>query len=62
MTGVEEEMATHASILGLGNPMDRAWQATVPGVPRVGHDLVTKPPPPLTRRTWVIPKPQFPHR
>ena len=31
----------------LENPMDtRAWQATVHGVPRVGHDLVTKPPPP----------------
>ena len=30
----------------LGNPMDRgAWQATVHGVPRVTHDLVTKPPP-----------------
>ena len=29
------------------NPMDRgAWQATVHGVARVGHDLVTKPPPP----------------
>ena len=27
----------------LGNPMDRgAWQATVHGVSRVGHDLVTK--------------------
>ena len=27
----------------LGNPMDRgAWQATVHGVARVGHDLVTK--------------------
>ena len=27
----------------LENPMDRgAWQATVPGVARVGHDLVTK--------------------
>ena len=23
-----------------------AWQATVHGVTRVGHDLVTKPPPP----------------
>ena len=23
-----------------------AWQATVHGVPRVGHDLATKPPPP----------------
>ena len=31
----------------LGNPMDRgAWWATVHGVPRVGHDLATKPPPP----------------
>ena len=29
----------------LGNPMDRgAWQATVHGVTRVGHKLVTKPP------------------
>ena len=28
-------------------PMDRgAWQATVYGVTRVRHDLVTKPPPP----------------
>ena len=28
----------------LENPMDRgAWQATVRGVARVGHDLVTKP-------------------
>ena len=27
----------------LGNPMDRgAWQATVPGVQRVGHDLAIK--------------------
>ena len=27
--------------------MDRgAWRATVHGVTRVGHDLVTKPPPP----------------
>ena len=27
--------------------MDRgAWQATVRGVTRVGHDLATKPPPP----------------
>ena len=23
-----------------------AWQATVHGITRVGHDLVTKPPPP----------------
>ena len=27
----------------LKNPIDRgAWQATVPGIARVGHDLVTK--------------------
>ena len=31
----------------LENPMDRGtWWATVHGVARVGHDLVTKPPPP----------------
>ena len=31
----------------LENPMDReAWQATVRGIARVGHDLATKPPPP----------------
>ena len=31
----------------LQNPVDRgAWQATVHGITRVGHDLVTKPPPP----------------
>ena len=30
--------------------MDRgAWRATVHAVARVGHDLVTKPPPPFTR-------------
>ena len=30
----------------VGNPMDRgAWRATVHGVTRVGHDLVTKPAP-----------------
>ena len=47
---LEKEMATHSSILEysvLENPMDRgAWQAIVHGVARVGHDLVTKPPPP----------------
>ena len=37
----------------LGNPMDRgAQRATVHGVPRVGHDLVTKPLP--TRRTFFL--------
>ena len=31
----------------LGKPMDRgAWQTTVHGVARVGHDLATKPSPP----------------
>ena len=31
----------------LGETMDRgAWQTTVHGVARVGHDLRTKPPPP----------------
>ena len=40
-------MATHFSILAWRIPMDRgAWQATVPGVTRLGHDLETKPPPP----------------
>ena len=34
-----EGMATHSSILAWRLPMDRgAWQATVHGVARVGHD------------------------
>ena len=38
-------MATHFSLLAWRIPMDRgAWRATVHGVARVGHDLVTKPP------------------
>ena len=42
----------------LGHPMNRrAWQATVHGVTRVRHDLVTKPPPPYTS-TSSISKPQ----
>ena len=28
-----------------------AWQATIHGVARVGHDLATKPPPPNTEQT-----------
>ena len=33
--------------------MDRgAWQATDPGVARVGHDLATKPPPPRGERIF----------
>ena len=36
--------------------MDRgAWQATVPGVTRVGHDLVTKQPPPPTSYSLSVP-------
>ena len=35
----------------LENPTDRgAWQAAVHGVARVGHDLVSKPPPPPLKR------------
>ena len=38
----------------LENPIDRgAWRATVHGVARVGHDLVTKPPPPHYTRATV---------
>ena len=34
----------------LENPMDRGtWRATVHGVARVGHNLVTKPPAPLIK-------------
>ena len=41
---MEKEMATHSSILAWRIPMDRgAWQATVHGVARVRHNLVTKP-------------------
>ena len=38
----------------LENPMDReAWQVTVHGVARVGHDLATKPPPPQWNITVI---------
>ena len=38
----------------LENPTDRgAWQATVHGVARVGHDLVTKPPPTTTSEVYA---------
>ena len=41
-------MTIHSSILGWEIPLtEGAWQATVHGVVRVGHDLETKPPPPL---------------
>ena len=43
---LEKEMATHSSILAWRIPYDRGtWQAIVRGVPRVGHDLASKPPP-----------------
>ena len=35
----------------LENPMNRAQQATVHGVARVGHNLATKPPPPPLYQT-----------
>ena len=36
----------------------KAWQATVHGVPRVRHDLATKPPPPppITQLAVVLEK------
>ena len=43
---LEEDMGTHSSILAWRIPMDRGgWWATVHGVTKVGHDLVTKRPP-----------------
>ena len=40
---LEQEMATHSSILAWKIPWtEKAWRATVPGVTRVGHDLATK--------------------
>ena len=42
----------------LEDPMHReTWQAAVHGIARVGHDLVTKPPPPLKWRKWMSEKP-----
>ena len=40
---------------GLGSPLDRgAWQARVHVVTRLGHDLATRPPPPMkTIRLWA---------
>jgi len=40
---LENEMATHSSILAWKNPMDRGdWQALVHGIARIGHDLATE--------------------
>ena len=39
----------------LENTMDKgAWQATVHGVARVGHNLVTKPPPSLILPSYLV--------
>jgi len=43
-------MATHSSILAWRIPWRGAWRAAVHGVSRVGHDLVTKPPPSILGR------------
>ena len=47
---LEEEMATHSSILAGKSHGQRSLGATVHGVTRVGHNLVTKPPPPIHPR------------
>ena len=37
---MQKKMATHSSILAWRIPMDRgAWEATIHGVTRIGHDL-----------------------
>ena len=44
----------------LENPMDReAWQATIHGISRVRHDLVTKPPPPYYAKFFPFPEKTF---
>ena len=44
---LEKEMATFASILACKTPGQRSLEGNSPtGSQRVGHDLVTKPPPP----------------
>ena len=50
---LEKEMAAHSSILAWRIPMDRGeWRATVRGVARVGHHLVTKPP--ITNESEIL--------
>ena len=45
---LEKENGTPLLYSCVGNPVDRGtWQATVHGVARVGHNLMTKPPLPL---------------
>ena len=47
----------------LENPMTRgAWWAIVYGITRVGHDLATKPPPPMIPSTpFLLNSHQFPN-
>ena len=51
---LEKEMTIHSSI-AWRIPIDRAaWQATVHGVTRVGHDLATKPPAPEAKKIYCL--------
>ena len=47
---LEKGMATHSSIFASRG----AWQATVHGVTRVGHNLATKPSPPAMMTKQVL--------
>jgi len=44
---LKEELATHFSILAGKSHGQRSLGAIVHGVTRFGHNLVTKPPPPI---------------
>ena len=55
---LEKEMATHSSILGLGNPIDRgAWQATVQGVTKKSDTTLRLKPKPV--KPSVSPDPVY---
>ena len=48
-------MTIHSSILAREIlQTEGAWQATAHGVVRVGHDLVSKPPPPPLEHKWPL--------
>ena len=50
---LEKENGNPLQYSCLGNLIDRgAWEATVHGVTRVGHDQETKPPPPLATESF----------
>ena len=52
---LENEMATHFSILAWTIPMDRgAWWARVHGVATVRHNLVTKLPPEVFKCRYIV--------